>query len=213
MSRSKIAITIGDPAGIGPEVVIKALCTDDVVPISDTLIVGDMPVIESALMLVNPRLNPKDLNILETGKIKQGDFTRGIPDSQCGDAALSYIHTAINLALKGEVSAIVTAPISKTSIALAGSRWKGHTEMLAELTNTDEYAMMLYGEPLRVILVTIHEAIKDIPRLLNVDNILKTIRLAQKGCMLFGIKSPKIAVSGLNPHSGEGGIFGTEESE
>lgn len=208
--KNKIAITIGDPAGIGPEIVIRSLLHMDTIPLSDILIVGDMAVIKKAINLVDAPINTEDINIIETGSIKDG-FNIKIPDKQCGEAALSYIQKAVNLALKGDVSAIVTAPISKSAISLAGSRWKGHTEMLAELTNTKDYAMMLYGEPLRVILVTIHESLKDVPSLLNPQIILKTIRLAQKGCMMFGIKSPKIAVAGLNPHSGEGGMFGTEE--
>ncbi|MCX8027758.1 MAG: 4-hydroxythreonine-4-phosphate dehydrogenase PdxA [Thermodesulfovibrionales bacterium] len=210
--RKKLAITIGDPSGVGPEVLIKALNSKGLLSaLSDIFIVGDSAVIKRAIMLVKPDFNINALKIIETGIITHTNFKTNSPNKQCGEAALSYIKMAVDIALKGDVSAIVTAPISKTSISLAGSTFKGHTEMLADLTNTKDYAMMFYGKPLKIILVTIHEAIKDVPKLLDKENILKTIRLAQKGCKMFGIKSPKIAVSGLNPHNGEGGIFGTEE--
>jgi 4-hydroxythreonine-4-phosphate dehydrogenase len=124
---------------------------------------------------------------------------------------VSYIRRAVEIVINKQVDAIVTAPISKESLKMAGFKWPGHTEMLASLTKTKDYAMMLIGEPLTVILVTIHTALKKVPGLITRQKILKTIRLAKKACNMLGIKNPIIAVAGLNPHAGEAGIFGDEE--
>jgi 4-hydroxythreonine-4-phosphate dehydrogenase len=113
--------------------------------------------------------------------------------------------------LDRKVDAIVTAPITKEALKLAGLSWPGHTEMLAEMTGTKDYAMMLSGGPLRVVLATIHTSIKSVPALITHDTVLKTIRLAKKACDMMGIEGPKIAVAGLNPHAGEAGMFGKEE--
>ena len=106
---------------------------------------------------------------------------------------------------------MVTAPISKEALKMAGMTWPGHTEMIAELTGTRDYAMMLVGGPLRVILVTIHTALRNVPDMIKQDTVLKTIRLARRACNMLGIKAPRIAVAGLNPHAGEAGMFGDEE--
>ena len=124
---------------------------------------------------------------------------------------VGYIKKAVELALRRQVDGIVTAPISKEALKMAGFKWPGHTEMLADLTNTKDYAMMLVGGPLRVILVTIHTALKNVPDLITRQRIIKTIRLAKKACDMLRIKKPRIAVAGLNPHAGEAGIFGDEE--
>lgn len=105
----------------------------------------------------------------------------------------------------------MTAPISKESLKMAGFIWPGHTEMLAELTDTKDYAMMFYSDKLKLILVTIHTALRNVPALITKDRVLKTIILAKKACDIMGIENPKIAVAGLNPHAGESGIFGDEE--
>jgi 4-hydroxythreonine-4-phosphate dehydrogenase len=110
-----------------------------------------------------------------------------------------------------QVDGIVTAPISKEALKMAGFTWPGHTEMLAEISRTKQYAMMLVGGPLRVILVTIHTALKNVPELITRQRILRVIRLAKKACDMLKIRTPKIAVAGLNPHAGEAGIFGEEE--
>ena len=119
---------------------------------------------------------------------------------------------AVELALNKKVDGIVTAPISKEALKMAGMKWHGHTEMLAKLTNTKDYAMMLVGEPLRVILVTIHTPLRSVPDMITRESVLKTIKLAKKACDMLGIENPRIAVAGLNPHAGEAGIFGSEES-
>lgn len=219
----KIAITMGDSGGIGPEIVLKALSLPDVRKICMPVVIGDMNVIESAKKLL--RLSTK-LKVIESisevkqtkdiihiihqsNSIKDGILNK--PTLESGRACILFIKKAVEFALNKEVDAIVTAPISKESLKMAGSKWPGHTEMLANLSGTKDYAMMLAGGPLRVILVTIHTALRNVPNLITRKKILKTIYLAKKGCEMFSIKSPKIAVAGLNPHAGESGIFGNEE--
>jgi 4-hydroxythreonine-4-phosphate dehydrogenase len=218
----KLAITIGDPGGIGPEVVVKALSTasKECLPV----IVGDFSVIEEAVTAfrvpviirkieeVNEAFpSPGSLWCFDPGPLRT--FVRGKPDAKNGSACVGYIKRAVELAVERRVDGVVTAPISKEALKLAGFPWPGHTEMLAELTGTKEYAMMLAGGPLKVILVTIHTALRNVPGLVTRERVWKTIRLAKKACGMFGIQRPVIAVSGLNPHAGESGILGTEEME
>ncbi len=210
--RKKIAITIGDPAGIGPEVALKAILSEEVSRICSPILVGDDFVIRRASRLIKGMdAFPRDVKVVDLKQIGRGDFTRGRPTAAGGKASAAYIREAVNLAIAGEVDAIVTAPISKEALKLGGFLWPGHTEMLAELTRTREYAMMLVGGPLRVILVTIHTALESVPGLVTKKNVLRTIRLAKRACDMLGIRTPRIAVAGLNPHAGESGIFGTEE--
>lgn len=218
----KLALTMGDPGGVGPEIIIKALYSSEVRRYCAPIVIGDRIVIEEALKLLKLPLtlriikSPEEsqtasglINLIDVGVIKK--FQRGKPTVKSGRACVSYIKKAVELALHKQVDGIVTAPISKKAFKMAGFTWPGHTEMLADLTNTKEYAMMLVGGPLRVILATIHVPLKSVPALITKDKVLKTIRLAMKACDMFGIKNPKIAVAGLNPHAGEAGIFGDEE--
>jgi 4-hydroxythreonine-4-phosphate dehydrogenase len=218
----KLAITMGDPGGVGPEVIVKALHSPEVKNHCAPIIIGDGSVMREALALLG---NPRKLRIINSigdskpdkGSIElidivtNGKFKKNKPTAEGGRACVSYIRKAVELALSKQVDGIVTAPISKEALKMAGYKWPGHTEMLADLTRTKDYAMMLVGGPLRVILVTIHTALKNVPDLITKQKIVKTIRLAKKACDMFRIKKPKIAVAGLNPHAGEAGIFGDEE--
>jgi len=218
----KLAFTMGDPGGVGPEIIIKALYSSEVRRYCAPIVIGDRIVIEEVLNLLKLPLKLKiikspeesepasgTIELIVSGVIKK--FKKGQPTAKSGRACASYIKKAVELALQKQVHGIVTAPISKEALKMAGFAWTGHTEMLAELTHTKDYAMMLVGGPLRVILVTIHVPLKRVPALITKDRALKTIRLAKKACDMFGIKSPRIAVAGLNPHAGEAGIFGDEE--
>jgi 4-hydroxythreonine-4-phosphate dehydrogenase len=234
----KIAITMGDPGGVGPEIILKAINSSEVRNCCNPIVIGDESVLRESLgLLKNPlRLRiirtPKDskpskgiidlISIipptppLEEGGTKSGivrprGFEKCKPTPEGGLACVSYIKKAVELALSNEVDGIVTAPISKEALKMARFKWPGHTEMLADLTNTKDYAMMLVGGPLRVILVTIHTALKNVPDLITKSKVLRTVRLAKKACNMLGIKSPGIVVAGLNPHAGEAGIFGDEE--
>jgi 4-hydroxythreonine-4-phosphate dehydrogenase len=207
----KIAITIGDPAGIGPEIVLKSLRSDVVMRICRPLIVGSRRVLEMASERMGIPFDPAAYDVLNTGDIKSRDFAIGRATAQGGRDCVAYIKKAVELAMLRVVDAIVTAPISKEALKIAGFGWPGHTEMLAELTGTKDYAMVLCGGPLKVILATIHTALRNVPDMVTKEKVRQTIILAKKACSMMGIKDPKIAVAGLNPHGGEAGIFGEEE--
>jgi 4-hydroxythreonine-4-phosphate dehydrogenase len=221
-TMKKLAITIGDPGGIGPEVTVKALSaiSGECLPI----IIGDSSVIAEAVDVSGVSLSITKIHdageafassgalwCVDPGSLSA--FRKGKADRGNGEACVAYIRKAVELAIEKKVDGVVTAPISKEALRLAGFPWPGHTEMLAELTGAKEYAMMLVGGPLKVILVTIHTALRNVPGLITKERVLKTIRLAGKACDMLGIGKPRIAVAGLNPHSGEAGILGTEESE
>ncbi len=211
--KRKIAITIGDPAGIGTEVALKALLDESIINECNPLIVGDRLVIEEAVREMGIPFDTGAYDILDTKSIKNKKFQKNMPTEQGGRASIVYIKKAVELASLGIVEAVVTAPISKESLKMAGYSWPGHTEMIAEFTNTKDFAMMLCGGTLRVILVTTHVAMKDVPDLISKDRVLKTIILAERACALLGIENPMIGVAGLNPHAGESGIFGKEETK
>jgi 4-hydroxythreonine-4-phosphate dehydrogenase len=218
----KLAITMGDPGGVGPEIIIRALASEEVRALCTAIVIGDRAVIEEALRLVDLPLrlriigSPDESNpsagvveLIDVGALNE--FGKGKPTAEGGKACAVYIRTAVKLALDKKVDGIVTAPISKEALKMAGMKWPGHTEMLAELTGTDNYAMVLAGGPLRVILVTIHTSLKSVPALITRESVLRTIRLALRACRMFGFENPRIGVAGLNPHAGEAGIFGDEE--
>ncbi len=217
----KLAITMGDPGGVGPEIIVKAICSFDK-DYCAPVVIGDLVVMEETLSLLKLPVKLRiikspdeskptvgSIDVIDMGVIKK--FKKNKPTAEGGNACVSYIKKVVELALKKQVDSIVTAPISKEALKMAGFKWPGHTEMLADLTNTKDYAMMLIGGPLRVILATIHTALKNVPDLITKARILKTIRLAEKACDVLKIKNPRIAVAGLNPHAGESGIFGNEE--
>lgn len=218
----KIAITMGDPGGIGPEIIVKALYRSEIRDFCIPVVVGDRIVMEEAIELLKLPIKLKifdssdkavselgSIELIDTGALKQ--FQAGKPTAEGGAAGVSYIKQAVEFALSKKVDAVVTAPISKEALKMAGFNWPGHTEMLAELTGANDYAMMLCGGLLRVILVTIHTSLRSVPDLITKERVLKTIKLAKKACDMFGIENPRIAVAGLNPHAGESGIFGDEE--
>lgn len=207
----KIAITIGDPAGIGTEIALKAILSEEVLDVCEPIIIGDIAVVKETVEKLKIPVELNSLKIIDTGEIKDRNFQRCKPTAEGGRACVSYIKKAVELALNKEVDAIVTAPISKESLKMAGFKWPGHTEMLAELTGTKDYAMMFYSDKLKLILVTIHTALRNVPDLIKKEMVLQTIMLAKKACDMVGIDKPKIAVAGLNPHAGEAGIFGDEE--
>lgn len=237
----KLAITMGEPGGVGPEIIAKALNSPEVKRHCTPVVIGDAYVMEVALKLLklpiklkiikSPKESKPDKDSIDIIDMRtiipphppslkggRGDsfvkiFIKNKPTAEGGYACASYIKKAVELALDRQVDGIVTAPISKKALKMAGFKWPGHTEMLSDLTKTKDYAMMLVGEPLRVILVTIHTALKDVPDLITKDRVLKTIRLAKKACDMLEIKNPRIAVAGLNPHAGEEGIFGDEETK
>ncbi len=218
-----IAITMGDPAGIGPEIILKA-GKKDIFKFCTPLIVGDYRFLErlskrfnipvtickvqriDEISALNESLHVLDLHNIDYDKVEEGKVNR-----LTGKASVEYITKATNLVLKGEVDAITTAPINKEGLHLAGYSYAGHTELLSELTRTKDYAMMLVGGDIRVVLVTIHTPLRDVSDMIKKERIMRIIRLTHSSLKSFGIMAPHIAVSALNPHGGEGGIFGNEE--
>jgi len=222
----RITITMGDPAGIGPEVILKALLRDDVYQVCRPIVLGDINV----LRMVSKEIGPFSFHTIKTpsevtgsrglvdiisiSNLKKSLFIPGQPTINGGKAMVDYIKKAVDLIKDGQVSAMVTCPISKELMHSAGYRFDGHTELLAKLTNTKDYGMMLAGERLRVSLATIHCALREVPQRLNKGLILKTIRLTYRALEEdFAIKRPHVAVAGLNPHAGEAGLFGLEDKE
>ena len=215
---------MGDPAGIGPEIIAHAVSDPEIQKICRPIVIGARNILEESFRLAGQIFRPNMItsaamvdpspgivNIVDTGSLR--DHRREKASAAGGKASAACIIKAVELALNKQVDALVTAPISKEAFKAAGLKWPGHTEMLAELTGATDYAMMLTGGPLRVILVTIHTALRNVPALITKASVLKTIRLAKKACDMMGLKDPRIAVAGLNPHAGETGIFGNEESE
>ncbi len=204
----RLAITMGDAGGIGPEIAIKAALSvksSDVEPV----IIGDRKVIEYAAELLE--VDIENLTIEDIFRVK--DFKKAEPTVDAGLAAFNFIKHAVSGCLQRRYHGMVTAPISKKALHMAGHRWPGHTELIASLTNTKEYAMMLMGGPLRVLLVTTHVPLRKVPELITIDLLIRKFRLALRAAEMLDIKNPQIAVAGLNPHAGESGVLGSEEIE
>jgi len=223
--KPRLALTLGDPAGIGPEVAAKALSDGQVRGLADITVVG--PSLDEWTRLAGGAVPTPDavleaeawnaplsgLNLI-TVPVDLSDLAPAAPSRGGGEASVRFIRTAIDAARDGRVDGIVTGPISKHAIRLAGYPWPGHTELLAEAFGADEVAMLFAGGPLRVVLVTIHVALAEAIRLLSVERIVTACRLADDALRWrFGLAEPRMGVCGLNPHAGEEGRFGTEERE
>jgi 4-hydroxythreonine-4-phosphate dehydrogenase len=206
-----IAITMGDPAGVGPEIILKALADRRVEKVCDPVVIGDEGLLRSLARRLKLKA-PKDGTVVSTTELDLRKLKAGSPTKESSSAMVSYIEEAVYMAAVGDVAAIVTAPISKEAARLSGFNFPGHTEFIAHLTGTKDFAMMLGGADLKVVLVTIHEAIKALPSLITKAAVLKTLRVTDESFKkYFGFKKPRIAVCGLNPHAGEAGLFGDEE--
>lgn len=209
---------MGDPAGIGPEIVVKALArlrgTESFTP----LVIGDLKMLRRVAASVGAELEltdrqtprPRAVCVLETGELPD-DLEIGRDAAVTGRASAKYIETAVELWRSGEIDGLATAPISKAAIAMAGFDFPGHTEFLASLTGTPRVAMSFFGGDLRVVLLSTHVSLRDAIALVTRDNLVDLIRFAAvELCGLLG-RQPRIAVAGLNPHASEGGLFGVEE--
>ena len=222
MDMKRIAITQGDPAGIGPEVIVKALSSREVRRCCRAIVIGNADTVEEAVRRSGLRLRvrpvstaagldsaPGIINVLHVSSRRSSMKCR--PSVSAGRAVVRYIEKAVDCAVQREVDAIVTGPISKESLKMAGYGWPGHTELLAELTDAKDAAMMFVSKRLRLILCTIHIPLRKVPGKITEPLVLRTIRCAQKGMAMLGRGAPRIAVAGLNPHGGEAGIMGDEE--
>jgi 4-hydroxythreonine-4-phosphate dehydrogenase len=217
---------MGDPAGIGPEVIARALAGTHVHNVCRSIVIGSLPVMERTIKALRLKLDVRRVDGHETTRPRKGTvavldpleaplrtFEPGIAASETGAASVAFIKKAVELAQIGCIDGMVTAPINKEAINMAGYQYPGHTELLADLTQANESGMMIVGGPLRIMFVTTHIAIRDLPSLLTQAKIEKAIRLAQSALTtLFGITRPKIGLAALNPHAGEHGLFGDEEA-
>jgi 4-phospho-D-threonate 3-dehydrogenase / 4-phospho-D-erythronate 3-dehydrogenase len=219
-----IVITMGDPAGIGPEIIAKVIDSRELFSLCRPVVVGDAGVMKKLVedmrlsisvrpltLLTEADPAPGKLDVLDLKNVSLAAHAWGRPDASSGRAVVEYIKRAVALTLDRQADAIVTGPISKEMMNAAGHHYAGHTELLADLTDSREYGMMFVGGGLRVILATIHLALKDVPRHITTPSILKTLRLAHKAMRYFGFDAPRIGVAALNPHAGEGRLFGSEE--
>jgi len=205
IKKPVIGITMGDPNGVGPEVISKAISSTDLKGLCDFVIFGDREIMQKAG-------GSSDAKIIKCSEFGQEVLKPGAIDQHAGQASLEYITSAVKSALAGEIHAIVTAPISKESTHLAGSKYPGHTEMLKDLTGAEQTVMMFEGRKFKVMLVTIHEALSNVPELISREKVFSTIKITHESLVnLFKIPEPKIVVCGLNPHAGESGAFGNEE--
>jgi 4-hydroxythreonine-4-phosphate dehydrogenase len=203
-----LGISLGDPAGIGPEIVVRALAAR---PGLDVRVYGDRQVVERAAKEAGVTA-PAHAQVVPVTTLAAHEITPGRPAEAAAKAQLAYLTAATDAALAGEIAALVTAPISKEWISKAGFGFPGHTEYLAARAGVSEFAMMLAGPKLRVTVATTHIALRDVPGALSVEAIATAIRLTAAALARdFGIPHPRVAVAGLNPHAGEGGQFGDEE--
>jgi 4-hydroxythreonine-4-phosphate dehydrogenase len=223
--KSVLAITMGDPAGIGPEIAAKTFAKKDIYRICRPVLVGNSVIMEKAKNIAGANLTINKINDIAQAKFKYGTidvFDIDAPEAAqiqygevsalAGDLAFRSVKTAIELAMQSKVDGTVTGPIHKEAINIAGHHFSGHTEIYAHFTNTPKYAMLLADANIKVIHVTTHVSLRKACDLIIADRILDVIRLMDNGLKSLGIKSPRIGVAGLNPHSGDGGLFGDEET-
>lgn len=223
-----IGITMGDPASIGPEITAKALADPSVYERCKPLVVGDVPVMEEALTITGLSDKLKihkvqdvsealfqygTIDVYDMGMVDIQELKRGEVSAMAGNAAFQYVKKVIELAMDQKIDATVTNALNKEAINLAGHHYSGHTEIYADYTGTTKYTMMLAHENLRVVHVSTHVSLREACDRVKKDRILEVIRIADQACRQLGILQPKIGVAGLNPHSGENGMFGREEIE
>ena len=224
--RPLLGISVGDPAGVGPEITAKALALPEIYKICRPLAVAEADMMRAAIKFsgltleVHPVSSPQEgryevgtLDVLDLKNIDGTAITYQQVSAECGRAAFEYVKKVIELALEKEIDATVTGPINKEAINRAGFHYAGHTEIYAKLTNTRDYAMMLMHEQFRVIHVSTHVPLREACDRVKQARIYRVIHLAQTALQQLGMHTPRIAVAGLNPHAGENGMFGREEIE
>ncbi len=209
-----IAVTIGDPAGIGPEVVLKALSDPAIAALAQWVVIGDASALERVGKICGlPLAGLRDMSIRDLKALRNASRLKfGRLNAECGAAAAAYVRHATQMCLRGEADAIVTAPLNKAAVTLTGIRFTGHTEFIAELCGVEESRMLLANDRLRVVHVFTHVSLQQSCRLSSA-RIVVTIELGSQAMRLLGFERPRIAVCGLNPHAGEHGLFGQEDRE
>ncbi|ASK62404.1 4-hydroxythreonine-4-phosphate dehydrogenase PdxA [Virgibacillus phasianinus] len=221
-----IGITMGDASGVGPEIIVKSLQSEHVYEQSHPIVIGDAKMLGRAAELLEANVTIKEVDVnfdftaTKFGEIAcydldllPADLPFGQVSPEAGHAAFEYLRTAIELANEARIDAICTAPLNKEALHKGGHIYPGHTEILAELTNTKDFSMMLSSPKLKVIHVTTHVGLLDAINMTNPERVYKVIRLAHETLTNSGIDQPKIGVCGINPHAGENGLFGYGEEE
>ncbi len=229
--RKKIAITMGDPAGIGAEIAVKALAKEEIYRQCVPIVIGDRAALEDALdfcnldLKLNETKEPKEakghsgtIDFIDLALLKPHGWEYKKNSALCGDASFRYVIKAIELAKAKQVDAVVTGPINKESLHMGGHKYSGHTEIFAEYTDTPKYAMLLASglrgdRKLCVIHVSTHVSLREACERVKKERVIEVIKLADKGMKLLGFENPRIAVAGLNPHCSEDGLFGYEEAD
>ena len=221
-----LGITMGDPAGVGPEITVKALARPDVGRACRPVVIGDAGILGATIEMLRAPLRvhavsavgecsfaPATIECLDLANVDAAALPRARVSAEAGRAAYAYIERGVRLCQSGEIEGMVTAPVNKEALAAAGVRHSGHTEILAELSGTKDFAMLLMGRELRVIHVTTHVALRRVPDLVTRERVGRVIELARATMAFLGVARPRIAVCGLNPHAGEDGLFGDEEKK
>ena len=207
MSLPVVAITVGDPAGIGPEIVLQAIVRPEVVARCRPLVVGPRAILD----LVAQRLALAPARDVEDISVSPDEITPGQASPAAGRCAVLAVKRAVALVQSGAAGAIATAPLNKAAMFSAGFHYPGHTELLAELAGVQDYTMMLAAGKLRVVHTSTHVSLSEAIRRVTRQRVLTVIRIAHETLLRMGLPRPRIAVAGLNPHAGEGGLFGREE--
>ncbi|MEK4176589.1 4-hydroxythreonine-4-phosphate dehydrogenase PdxA [Aeribacillus sp. FSL K6-1305] len=220
-----IGITMGDAAGVGPEIIVKALQNRSIYEQCNPLVIGDAKILERAVQITNSKLAIHPISSVKEAACQYGtidcidlnllpaDLPFGRVSAAAGDAAFQFLKRAIELAKNGDIQAICTAPLNKEALHKGGHQYPGHTEILADLTGTQDYAMMLSSPKLKVIHITTHVGLIKAIEMINPDRTYKVIKLAHETLTRAGKENPSIAVCGINPHAGENGLFGNGEEE
>lgn len=211
-NKPTIAITMGDPAGVGPEVCLHLLADSKIREQCRPIVFGDLSVLDAAAdasELAAPNMD----DVRDLKAIDLTDFTPGEINASTGKAGYAYVDAAINAANAGEVDGVATAPLNKEALHLAGIKFPGHTEIFAEKTGTSRFAMLQYSEVISCSFVTVHCGYSEVPKFMTTDRIVEVIELTHAAFLKVRGKEPKIVVLGLNPHAGEHGLFGNREEE
>ena len=224
MKKPLIAVPIGDPAGVGPEIVAKSVASGDVFEAADCVIVGDKTIIENAIKIVGEDLTvhvisePGEgdyrkgiLNLIDLGNVDMVKFEFGKVNGMCGKAAYEYIAKCIELANEGKVDAVATTPINKESLRAGGINYIGHTEIFGALTGTEDPLTMFETNGMRVFFLTRHVSLREMLDMITKDRIIDYVKRCMKALEKLGVTDGTMAIAGLNPHSGEHGLFGWEE--
>jgi 4-hydroxythreonine-4-phosphate dehydrogenase len=224
MTRPRIAVTMGDPAGVGPEICLQLLADGGIAADCTPVVFGDAAVLrlcaeKTGLPFAAPALSPEDVAsatqpaVCDLRAIALDEFTPGAINAATGRAAFTCVNRAIDAALAGHVAAVATAPLNKEALHLAGFHFPGHTEIFAARTQAARSCMMQYSEAITCSFVTVHVGYAQVPALLTRERILEVIELTAAGLQRIRGRPPKIVVCGLNPHAGEHGLFGEREEE